>query len=45
MLMALFVFAKWCKFTTQKTLSYIININCKFSKELVKVYDDIKDWV
>jgi hypothetical protein len=41
--MALFVFGKWWKFTSKKSLSYIINIYSKFSKELDKVYDDLKD--
>jgi len=41
--MAFFMFAKWWKFTTKKTFSYIISIYFKFSKELDKVYDDIKD--
>ncbi len=43
MLMAFFMFAKWWKFTTKKTFGYIISIYFKFSKELDKVYDDIKD--
>jgi hypothetical protein len=37
------MFAKWWKFTTEKTPTYIININFKLSKFLDKVYDDIKD--
>jgi hypothetical protein len=45
MLMALLMFAKWWKFTTKETLSYIINIYFKFSKKLDKVYNDFRDWI
>jgi hypothetical protein len=41
--MALFMFAKWWKFTTEKTFNYIINIYFIISKKLDKVYDDFKD--
>ncbi len=44
MLMALLMFAKWLKFTTKEIFGYIISIYFKFSKNLDKVYDDIKDW-
>jgi hypothetical protein len=43
MLMALFMFTKWWKFTTKKKFSYIINTYFKFSKKLDKVYDDFKN--
>ncbi len=43
MLIALFMFRKWWKFTTKKTFGYIINIYFKFSKNLDKVNDDLKD--
>jgi len=43
MLMALLMFAKWWKFTTKETFSYIINIYFKISKKLDKVYNDLKD--
>jgi hypothetical protein len=42
--MALFMFAKWWKFSTKKPLNgYIINIYLKISKTLDRVYDDFKD--
>jgi hypothetical protein len=41
--MAIFMFAKWWKFTTKKTFGSIINIYFKISKTLDKVYDDFKD--
>jgi hypothetical protein len=41
--MALLMFAKWLKFTTKEIFGYIISIYFKFSKNLDKVYDDIKD--
>jgi hypothetical protein len=41
--MALFMFAKWWKFTTRKTFGCIINIYFKFSQKLDNVYDDFKD--
>ncbi len=42
MLMALFMFAKWWKLTTEKTFGYIVNIYFKISKKLDKVYNDLK---
>ncbi len=44
MLMALFMFSKVWKLTIKKTFGYIINNYFKFSKNLDKVYDDLKDW-
>ncbi len=43
MLMAIFMFAKWWKFTTRKTFGYVTNSYLKFSNKLDKVYDDFKD--
>jgi hypothetical protein len=41
--MALFMFAKWWKFTTKKTFGYIIDIFFLNSKRLDNVYGDFKD--
>ncbi len=37
MLMAFLMFAKWWKFTTKKTLNYIINIYFEFLKNWIKL--------